>query len=126
MLWIFGALIFISSIALGVIVLIQNPKGGGLTSSLGSIGNQFMGVRQTNDVLEKGTWIFAGIIAFLSITSTLFIPKSAGPNSSQQIFQEAPVGQPLAPQGNTQQLPAAPSQQSTTPQPSQPVPPPAQ
>lgn len=115
MLWIFGILLFIAAIILGVIVLVQNPKGGGLTSSLGSIGNQLMGVRQTTDILEKGTWIFAAIIGFLCITSSLFIPASSGPNSREQLFQQAPVGTPMAPQGQTQPLTTPPSQQSATP-----------
>jgi preprotein translocase subunit SecG len=64
MLIIFGVLITLSSIALGIIVLIQNPKGGGLSSSLGSVGNQLMGVKQTTDILEKSTWGFAVYCVF--------------------------------------------------------------
>jgi preprotein translocase subunit SecG len=70
----FIILIIIASVILGLIVLVQNPKGGGMAGSLAGISNQFMGVKQTTDVLEKGTWIFAAIIAILSITSTFFIP----------------------------------------------------
>ena len=33
-----------------------------------------MGVKQTTDVLEKGTWIFAGIVALLCLFSAAFIP----------------------------------------------------
>jgi preprotein translocase subunit SecG len=65
MIYVFGTLIILASIILGLIILIQNPKGGGLSSSFGGIGNQLMGVKQTTDVLEKGTWIFAGIVAVL-------------------------------------------------------------
>lgn len=72
----FVILIIIASIILGLIVLVQNPKGGGMAGSLAGISNQFMGVKQTTDVLEKGTWIFAAVIAILSITSTFFIPGS--------------------------------------------------
>ena len=32
-----------------------------------------MGVKQTNDVLEKGTWIFAAVIGLSCIMSTMFI-----------------------------------------------------
>lgn len=109
MLFLFGILIILSSIILGVIVLIQNPKGGGLSSSLGGFSNQLMGVKQTTDVLEKGTWLFAGIIGILCLTSTLFIPKSGGVNSRDNLINEAPVGAPLAPQQNTAPLqPASP------------------
>jgi preprotein translocase subunit SecG len=109
MLLLFGILIILSSIILGIIVLIQNPKGGGLSSSLGGFSNQLMGVKQTTDVLEKGTWLFAGIIGVLCLTSTLFIPKAGGTNSRDNLINEAPVGTPLAPQQNTVPLPSTPS-----------------
>lgn len=78
MLILFGVLIIITSILLGFIILVQNPKGGGLTGVLGGFSNQLMGVRQSTDIMEKGTWIFAGIIAFLCIASAAFIPKDGG------------------------------------------------
>jgi preprotein translocase subunit SecG len=74
----FLILIILSSVILGLIVLIQNPKGGGLAGNIAGFSTQFMGVKQTTDVLEKGTWLFAAIIAILSITSTVFISKTAG------------------------------------------------
>lgn len=76
MLVVFGILVIIASVILGMIVLIQNPKGGGLSSSFGGFGNQIMGVKQTTDVLEKGTWLFAAIIAVLCLVSPAFIPKT--------------------------------------------------
>lgn len=113
MLILFIIIIILASIILGVIVLIQNPKGGGLNSSVGGFSNQLMGVKQTTDVLEKGTWLFAAIIGLLCITSTLFIPKGGGTNSDENLINQAPVGTPMAPQQNntvpmpsTQQAPA--------------------
>ncbi|MEO9021782.1 MAG: preprotein translocase subunit SecG [Ginsengibacter sp.] len=118
MLFLFGTIIILSSIILGVIVLIQNPKGGGLASSIGGFSNQLMGVKQTNNVLEKGTWLFAGIIGVLCLTSTVFIPKSGGTNSKNNLINEAPVGTPLAPQQNNTTVPLPSTQQApaTTPQ----------
>lgn len=117
MLFLFGTIIILSSIILGVIVLIQNPKGGGLSSSLGGFSNQLMGVKQTTDVLEKGTWLFAAIIGALCLTSTLFIPKSGGVNSRDNLINQAPVGTPLAPQqNNTVPLSTPPPAQTPTPQ----------
>jgi len=75
MLILFGILVIIASVILGLIVLVQNPKGGGLSSSFGGFGNQIMGVKQTTDVLEKGTWLFAAIVGILCIVSPAFIPK---------------------------------------------------
>ncbi|KAI9450001.1 hypothetical protein F5148DRAFT_1291110 [Russula earlei] len=72
--------VVLACVALGFIVLVQNPKGGGLSGNVGGLSNQFMGVKQTTDVLEKGTWLFAGIIAILAITSSVFL-KSAGTNN---------------------------------------------
>ena len=81
MLVLFGILIIIASVILGLIVLIQNPKGGGLSASLGGFSNQLMGVKQTTDVLEKGTWVFAAIVGVLCIISPAFIPKDGGGSS---------------------------------------------
>ena len=69
----FLILIVIASVILGFIILVQNPKGGGLTGNVAGFGNQFMGVKQTTDVLEKGTWIFASVIGVLCLVSTLFM-----------------------------------------------------
>jgi preprotein translocase subunit SecG len=59
---IFVAVVILASILLGAIVLIQSPKGGGLAGNIAGFSNQFMGVKQTTDILEKGTWILSGIL----------------------------------------------------------------
>jgi preprotein translocase subunit SecG len=51
---------------LGLIVLIQNPKGGGLSSNF-SGSSQLLGVQKTGDILEKGTWILAISLICLSL-----------------------------------------------------------
>ncbi len=56
-----GIILFVC-ILLILIVLVQNPKGGGLSSSFSS-SNQFMGVKRTADFVEKATWGFAAGIA---------------------------------------------------------------
>ncbi len=58
----FLILIVLACLILGFIILVQNPKGGGLAGNVAGFSNQFMGVKQTNDVLEKGTWIFSIVI----------------------------------------------------------------
>jgi preprotein translocase subunit SecG len=89
MLVLFGILVIIASVVLGLIVLIQNPKGGGLSASLGGFSNQLMGVKQTTDVLEKGTWVFAAIVGILCIVSPAFIPKSgAGSSKPNDLLKE--------------------------------------
>ena len=59
-------LLVIVCVLLGAIVLIQNPKGGGLTSNFSS-SSQLMGVQKTGDFLEKGTWILAIALMVLSL-----------------------------------------------------------
>ena len=69
-----GLLIFLIigvCILLGLIVLVQNSKGGGLSSTFGG-GNQIMGVKKTADVLEKTTWILAAILVALCLVYNLY------------------------------------------------------
>lgn len=65
-------LIFIVSLLLTVIVLIQNSKGGGLDSSLAS-KNQVLGAGKTTEVVEKITWWLAGILILLAVISTKMV-----------------------------------------------------
>ncbi len=88
MLILFGILVIIASVILGLIVLVQNPKGGGLSSSFGGFGNQIMGVKQTTDVLEKGTWLFAAIVGILCVVSPAFIPKDGAGSAPNKEYQE--------------------------------------
>lgn len=100
---VFVILIILASVVLGLIVLIQNPKGGGLAGNIAGFSNQFMGVKQTTDVLEKGTWIFATVIAVLCIFSSVFIK---GGGSSRDFNPTAPAGTNTQQQpGNIQTLP---------------------
>jgi len=90
----FVILIILASVILGLIVLIQNPKGGGLAGNIAGFSTQFMGVKQTTDVLEKGTWLFAAIIAILSLTSTVFISKTAsGEDKTEKVNPNAATQQ---------------------------------
>lgn len=102
MLIVFGILIILASVILGLIVLIQNPKGGGLSGSLGGFSNQLMGVKQTTDVLEKGTWVFAAIVGILCVVSPIFIPSATGKSSkNDELIKSAPVAPVTTPAANT-------------------------
>jgi len=113
MLLLFGILVILASIILGLIVLVQNPKGGGLSGTFGGVGNQLMGVKQTTDVLEKGTWVFAAIVGILCVVSPIFIPKNVGAASkNDELIQKAPTSVPM--QNTTAPMPgtAAPKDSS--------------
>ncbi|MCO4807082.1 MAG: preprotein translocase subunit SecG [Flavobacteriales bacterium] len=73
---IISILIFIVSLLLMGIVLIQNSKGGGLASGFSS-SNQIVGVQRTSDFLEKGTWMLATALLALCIVSTAFTGTTA-------------------------------------------------
>ena len=63
---VFAILILIASVLLVGVVLIQKSKGGGLASNMSGY-NQFAGVKQTTDFIEKATWALAIFICVLSI-----------------------------------------------------------
>lgn len=98
---VFLILVLLSCIILGFIILVQNPKGGGLAGNIAGFSNQFMGVKQTTDVLEKGTWIFATIIGVLCILSVVFLKGSTSSDTrmenvkpTTQTQQQAPAKKP--------------------------------
>lgn len=93
------------SILLIIVVLVQKSKGGGLSSAFAG-SNQIMGVRRTNDFVEKATWTLAAIICILSIASAFVMPR----NLVQQTRVEAAAPQQTQPADfNTQAAPAAPA-----------------
>ena len=113
---------------LALIVLVQDPKGGGLASNFSS-SNQVMGVRKTTDFLEKATWSLAGVLALLCIFSVAFTqgPSNAETEASSVVDKNAienvmstNTGKKAVP---TAQLPAAAApQQAQQPQQAQPTP----
>ena len=81
-------LILLACVVLGFFILIQNPKGGGLTGSFGAMSSQVMGIKQSTDVMEKGTWTLIGIVGGLCIISVMFFQKPAGVESSKPSVQQ--------------------------------------
>ncbi len=118
MLLLFAILVILASLILGLIVLVQNPKGGGLSGTFGGVGNQLMGVKQTTDVLEKGTWIFAGVVALLCLLSPVFIPTNAGASSKNtELIDKTPASAPANQSNQSTQLPGSAKPADSTPKP---------
>src|SRR5580693_2344484 len=114
-------LAIIVCVLLGLIVLIQNPKGGGLTSNFSS-SSQLMGVQKTGDFLEKGTWILAIGLMVLSLAINVSI-KSGGTKASVSSQHEANIkaSKPTNPSASPFSTPAGGAQQQpTTPAPTTP------
>ena len=103
-------LILIVSVLLGLVVLVQNSKGGGLVSNFGG-ANQMMGVRQTADFLEKATWGLATALVVLCLISSIAIPKSvkSGDVYDTEMRQQIENMMPSAPAMGTpaSEVPAA-------------------
>jgi len=68
-------LILIVCILLIGIVVIQNPKGGGISSGFGAV-NQIAGVKSMNEGVENGTKILAGVLFVLCLASAKFMGGS--------------------------------------------------
>jgi len=68
-------LIIAVCVLLVLAVLIQNPKGGGLSATFGGMGNQVMGARKATDFIEKSTWTLVVSLLVLSLVSGIFMPK---------------------------------------------------
>lgn len=65
-------LIAIVSVLLMLVVLIQNPKGGGLDASFGGKGaQQVLGAARSTDFMEKLTWYLFGTMVVLCIAASI-------------------------------------------------------
>lgn len=101
-------LILLACVVLAFFILVQNPKGGGLSGTFGSIGTQVMGVKQSTDVMEKGTWSTMGVIAALCIITVMFFetPKNDANQGKKPQNSSAPAQQQAPANGAPQQAPA--------------------
>jgi len=81
-----AALIFITLICflLILVVLIQNSKGGGLASGVGSGSANLIGVKKTGDLLENVTWGLA-ITLLVGCLATNFIIDRDGDGNKEEI-----------------------------------------
>ena len=90
-------LILVVSVLLGLVVLVQNSKGGGLISNFGG-ANQMMGVCQTTDFLEKATWTMAIILVVLCLMSSMSIKSGkSGSVQDTQMREQIELNTPVAP-----------------------------
>ena len=81
---IFLVLITIVCFLLIIVIMVQNPKGGGLSSSLGG-STQMGGVQKTTDFLDKSTWTLATILILLILLSSLSFSGTMGDTNSKII-----------------------------------------
>lgn len=90
-------LTLISAVFLILVVLAQNPKGGGLSGTFGGSGGQLIGVKKTSDLLEKMTWGLAIAILVFSLTSSFLLPSSSSQIPTTPNIREAEGQQDIMP-----------------------------
>tara|TARA_B100001109_G_C18408227_1_gene265136 strand:- start:45 stop:356 length:312 start_codon:yes stop_codon:yes gene_type:complete len=87
--------------------MVQNPKGGGLSSSFGGGTQQVGGVQKTSDFLDRSTWILATMLLLLILISNVTLTTSENvseskllddnfnqqiiPETTEDIIQEIPA-----------------------------------
>ena len=74
---IFIGLIILVCFLLVLVVMVQNPKGGGLSSSFGGSSQQLGGVQKTSDFLDKSTWILAVFLLVLILLSNISLNQNS-------------------------------------------------
>lgn len=100
-------------------ILIQNPKGGGLSSTFGA-SNQIMGVQKTGDFLEKSTWGLAIVLLVICLSMKIFSPSTTKDTESLDLQKQADqgLGAPTGPMKGTSKAPrptSSPAAVPTTP-----------
>jgi len=70
--------------------MVQNPKGGGLSSSFGGGGTQQLGgVKKTTDFLDKSTWTLGAILIALILLSNISFRGTGNTNESKALDENA-------------------------------------
>ena len=96
-------IIIIVCVLLGLIILIQNPKGGGLSSGFAG-SNNIIGVQRTGDFLEKGTWVLIITLMVLTLLINVVLPKDGSGNSQGDTIQQQ-INKPVVPRTAPSSLP---------------------
>ena len=111
-------LIILVCALLVLIVLIQNPKGGGIASNFMS-SNSIIGAKQQVELIEQITWGFVGGLMVLCIAFAALVGNGATPEVKESIVGKSEMPMPgnaampaqqQAPAQQQQQAPAPPTQ----------------
>lgn len=98
-------MIVVVSILLVLVILVQNPKGGGLSSAFGGDSPQMLGgVKKTTDFLDKATWALVIGLFVLVIGMNLVSTDADVVLEDTLINEQVEDAMPFQPQ-----MPAAPA-----------------
>ena len=108
-------LIIIVSVLITLIVLIQNPKGGGLMGGLGTTTSNIIGVQSAGDVMEKTTWGATILLFALCVLTAFVVPKTGNAAKAKTLTEQAAKMQvPTVPQSTPSST--SPLKQNTQPE----------
>lgn len=83
-----SVLIIVVCVLIIGIVVIQNPKGGGVSSGFGSV-NQIAGVKQMTEGVERITWILAVVLFVLCLASAYIMGGGKGSSTTDVNYNES-------------------------------------
>lgn len=102
--------LILDGILLGIVILLQSGKGGGLAAVGGgaAMTEGILGGRQATTVLTRATWITGTIFMVLSFTLSILSSRAQQPESVIQVNAPAtaPAPEPVLPGGGAQPAPS--------------------
>jgi preprotein translocase subunit SecG len=96
---IFAFLSIVSAILLTLIVVVQNSKGGGLSSTFGASNlTNMIGTRRATQDIEKFTWyLLAGMFILSFLANVTNSTQVVSEQTNLGTIMEAPAPPPVAP-----------------------------
>ena len=95
------ALLVLDGLFLGVVILLQSGKGGGLAAMGGGAAatEGILGGRQATTVLTRATWISGGSFMVLALILSIMSSRAQQPESIllDDLQQSAPAPEPILP-----------------------------
>lgn len=95
------ALLVLDGLFLGVVILLQSGKGGGLAAMGGGVSatEGILAGRQATTVLTRATWTAGGLFMGLALVLSIMSSRSVQPQSIllQDLQQTAPAPAPILP-----------------------------
>lgn len=104
MYFIYGLLALVAAVLLILIVMVQNSKGGGLSSTFGASNlTNVIGTRRATQDIEKFTWYLIGAVMVLSFLANVTQGTSAKAEAeSFESMMSVPSAQPAPAQETAQ------------------------
>jgi len=105
------AILVLDGLFLGVVILLQSGKGGGLAAMGGGVSatEGILGGRQATTVLTRATWTGGGLFMFLALVLSIMSSRAEQPQSilqQQNVVPTTSIPQPILPGGDAAGNPA--------------------